>query len=36
MVRVKTDKTAVNIQARSFMVRTVERNAREREAEGEA
>ena len=36
MVRVTTDKTAVNIQARSFMVRTVEKNAREREAEGEA
>ena len=36
MVRVETDKTASDIQARSFMARTLERNAKERSAEGEA
>ena len=36
MVRVETDKTASDIQARSFMARTLERNVKERQSEGEA
>ena len=36
MVRGETDKKAANIQARSFMARTLERNVKERQAEGEA
>ena len=36
MVREETDKTASDIQARSFTARTLERNVNEREAEGEA
>ena len=36
MVRVETDKTASDIQAKSFMTRTLERNVKERQAGGEA
>ena len=36
VVRVETDKTAVNIQARSFMARTLEDKGKECQAEGEA
>ena len=36
MVWGETDKKAADIQARSFMARTLERNVKERQAEGEA
>ena len=36
MVREETDKTAGNIQARSFMARTLDQNVKECQAEGEA
>ena len=36
MVREETDKTAWDIQARSFMARTLEVNGKARQAEGEA
>ena len=36
MVRGETDKTASDIEARSFMARTLERNGKECFAEGEA
>ena len=35
-VREETDKTASDIQTRSSMARTLERNVKERQAEGEA
>ena len=35
MVLGETDETASDIQARSFMTRTLERNVKERSAEGE-
>ena len=36
MVRAETDKTAGNIQARSFMARALGQNVKARQAEGEA
>ena len=36
VVRGETDKKAVNIQARSFMARTLEDNGKECQAEGKA
>ena len=36
VVRVETDKTAGNIQARSFVARTLSENGKARQAEGEA
>ena len=36
VVRVETDKTASDIQARSFMARTLEENGKARQADGEA
>ena len=36
MVREETDKTASDIQARSFMARTLVENVKECQAEGEA
>ena len=36
VVRGETDKTAVNIQSRPFMARTLDQNGKKSQAEGEA